>query len=94
VKVDVFTEEQMRQGFRELASGTVAPTLYGLSAFGPEFCVYAYNSLTRSLDPPCIPRDTIIIDDTAPEAQWAYNLLEETGEAKLREIVDHIKAMV
>lgn len=81
----------MLQGFRELASGTVAPTLYGLSAFGPQFCVYAYNSVTRST---LHPRDTIIIDDTAPEAQWAYNLLEETGEAKLREIVNHIKTMV
>ncbi len=68
----------MRQRVREFASGTIStPTLYGLSAFGPQFCVYAYN-YARTLDPPAIARDPVV-NDTAPEAQWAYNLLEEKG---------------
>lgn len=87
-------DDQMRQRFREFASGTVhTPTLYGLSAFGPQFCVYMYNFATRSIEPSGIARNQDIVNDTAPEARWAYNLLEETGEAKLREIVKDIKGM-
>jgi len=85
---------QMRDRYREFASGSISiPTLYGLSAFGPQFSVYAYNPASRSLTPPKIYPDPYIINDEAPEDRWAYNLLEEAGEAKLREIVGHVKAM-
>ena len=87
-------DDQMRLRFREFASGTVCtPTLYGLSAFGSQFCVYAYESATRSIDPSAIARDLAIVNDTAPAARWMYNLLEEAGEAKLREIVNAVKGM-
>jgi hypothetical protein len=80
--------------FRKFASGTVStPTLYGLSTFGPQFCVYTYDSATRSVDPTAIARDLAIINDTAPEARWMFNLLEEAGEAKLRDIVNAVKGM-
>jgi len=37
-------DKQMREGFREFASGNIStPTLYGLSAFGPQFSVYTYD---------------------------------------------------
>ena len=37
-------DDKIRQRFREFASGTVfTPTLYGFSAFGPQFRVYTYN---------------------------------------------------
>ncbi|KAF8182298.1 hypothetical protein BJ912DRAFT_978519 [Pholiota molesta] len=80
-------DDQMRQRFREFASGTISTaTLYGLSAFGPKFC-------TRRIDPPAIARDLVLVNDTAPEARWAYNLLEPAGEAKFREVVNAVKEM-
>ncbi|KAG5639724.1 hypothetical protein H0H81_000004 [Sphagnurus paluster] len=85
-------DEQMRQMFRELASGPILiPTLYGVSAFGPQFCVYALESATGTISPPAITRDLNAANDAAPEAQWAYNLLEPAGEEKLREVVCVIK---
>ncbi|KIM78064.1 hypothetical protein PILCRDRAFT_824776 [Piloderma croceum F 1598] len=87
-------DDQMRQRFREFASGTIpTATLYGISAFGPQFCVYAFESATRSIDPPAVARDLVVVNDIAPEARWAYNLLEPGGEAKFREVVNAVKGM-
>ena len=87
-------DDQMRQKFREFASRTIpTATLYGLSAFGPQFCVYAFEPATRSIDPPAIARDLVVVNDIAPEARWAYNLLEPAGEAKFREVVNVVKGM-
>ncbi|KAF8891926.1 hypothetical protein CPB84DRAFT_1783853 [Gymnopilus junonius] len=87
-------DDQMRRGFREFASGSIPiATLYGLSAFGPQFCVFAFESPTRSIDPPAIARDLVIVSDIAPEARWAYNLLEPVGEAKFRQVVNAVKRM-
>lgn len=91
-------DDQMRQRFRELASGTVTiptATLYGVNAFGPQFCVYAFESATRSIDPPAIARGLVVVNDIAPQApgRWAYNLLEPAGEAKFREVVNAVKGL-
>jgi hypothetical protein len=47
------------------------------STVSVQFCVYSYNSAARSLDPSYIAPDPVILNDTAPEARWMYNLLEE-----------------
>lgn len=79
----------MRQGFRDFASSTIPiATLYG-----PKFCVYAFDSATRGIDPPAIARDLIVVNDTAPEARWAYNLLEPAGKAVFRQVVSAVKGM-
>jgi len=87
-------DRQMRDRYLEFASGSISiPTLYGLSAFGPQFSVYTYDPASKNLTPHEIPHDPRRLNDEAPEDRWAYNLLEEAGEAKLREIVAHVKAM-
>lgn len=87
-------DKQMRESYLDFASGNIStPTLYGLSAFGPQFSVYTYDPASGYLVPREIPRDLRYINDVAPKDRWAYNLLEEAGEAKLREIVAHVKAM-
>ena len=88
-------DRQMRDSYRKFASGSIStPTLYGLSAFGPKFAIYTYYPASRILTPlPEILLDPHFLNDEAPEDRWAYNLLEEAGEAKLREIVGHVKAM-
>jgi hypothetical protein len=61
-------DEQMRQTFREFASCSIpTASLYGLSAFGPQFCVYAFESVTRRIDPPAIARDLAVVNDTCPK---------------------------
>ncbi|KAF9471552.1 hypothetical protein BDN70DRAFT_938861 [Pholiota conissans] len=87
-------DDQMRQSFREFASATIpTPILYGLSAFGPRFCVYAFDSATQRIDPPTIARDLVIVNNIAPAARWAHNLLEPAGEAKFREVVNAVMGM-
>ncbi|EDR00694.1 uncharacterized protein LACBIDRAFT_333932 [Laccaria bicolor S238N-H82] len=44
-------------------------TLHGISAFGPQFCVYTYDTATPSLAPSVIARDRTII---ASQARWRY----------------------
>jgi len=88
-------DRQMRDRYLEFASGSIStPILYGLSAFGPQFSVYTYDPASTNLTPHEISRDPHRLNDVAPEDQWAYNLLEEAGEAKLREIVGNVKSMV
>jgi hypothetical protein len=46
-------DKQMREGYREFASSNIStPTLYGLSAFGPQFSVYTYDPASGYLAPP------------------------------------------
>ncbi|KAJ3552168.1 hypothetical protein NP233_g12945 [Leucocoprinus birnbaumii] len=88
---------QMRGRFREfvVAGDTVAlPVLYGLSAFGPRFCVYSYTQATRVIEPVAVPRDAESVSDVAPKERWECSLLDAVGEARFREVVDGIKAMV
>lgn len=58
-------------------------TLYGVSAFGSQICIYAFDTATVSLDPPAIARDLVVVNDSAPETGGAYDLLQPKGEAKL-----------
>ncbi|KAF8340596.1 uncharacterized protein EI90DRAFT_3036117 [Cantharellus anzutake] len=78
----------MREGFLDFTSNIPIPTLYGLSALGTRFCVYKYTVADRSVIPPRIP------PGVAPKERWDFDLLEAEGEARLKGIVTHIKAMV
>ncbi|KIK02507.1 hypothetical protein K443DRAFT_677585 [Laccaria amethystina LaAM-08-1] len=76
-------DKQMREGYREFASSNIStPTLYGLSAFGPQFSVYTYDPASGYLAPPEIPHDLRYLNDVAPKDRWAYNLLEEAGRRR------------
>ena len=87
-------DNQMRDRFRELSSGPLpTPKLLGISSFGTQFCVYTFTTETRTLQPRFIMADVDIINDIAPEDRWAFNLLNDEGEAKLREVVTAVKAM-
>lgn len=70
------------------------PTLYGLSALGTRICVYEYTVANRSLTPLRIVPHPELVTDTAPKERWILDILEPQGEARLKEVVGHIKAMV
>ena len=60
---------------------------------GPRFSVYEYNRATNTLLPPSITRDAMFVTDVAPADRWNYELLEDGGETKMRELVEEVKAM-
>ena len=88
------TNDQMHNCFHEFSSGSIPmPKLVGISSFGTWFCVYTFTTKTRILELNLIVVDAHITNDIAPEDRWAFDLLSDKGEAKLREVVTAVKAM-
>ena len=68
--------------------------LIGISAMGTRLAVYEYTPNDRSLAPPRIIRpDHCPFIDTAPEKRWSNDIMEDSGEAKLRALVNEAKEM-
>ncbi|KIM51717.1 hypothetical protein SCLCIDRAFT_142639 [Scleroderma citrinum Foug A] len=85
-------DAQMCERLFSLVDHLVTPKLYGISVMGTCLAIYEYSKKMNLLTPPVIapdPEDT----DIAPADPWAYELLEEAGEAKVKELVASIKAM-
>ncbi|KAI6039464.1 hypothetical protein EDC04DRAFT_1726536 [Pisolithus marmoratus] len=88
-------DDQMRHRLLDFIEGTVPiPKLYGISAFGTRICVYEYTTEDRTLTPACIIPHPLIVTDTAPKERWNLDILGQEGEARLKEVVAHIKEMV
>ena len=47
----------------------------------------------RDVKPNLIMADARIINDIVPEDRWAFDVLNDEGEAKLREVVTAVKSM-
>ncbi|KAG8903062.1 hypothetical protein FRC01_009342, partial [Tulasnella sp. 417] len=64
------------------------PTLYGISAFGTKVRFYSLDT-ARGLviEPPLISRNLGGVTDGIPESQWADDVLEASGEDKLRGVL-------
>ena len=95
---DISTREKADQQMRDrfvaiIGRNLVIPKLYGISAMGTRFSVYEYNKETNVLLPPSIARDAMYVTDVAPADRWNYELLEDGGEQKMREVVAEVKAM-
>ena len=87
-------DDQMRDRFREFASGSIpTPKLVGISSFGTQLCVYTFTSETRTLEPALITADAHVLNDVAPQNRWAFDMLDEEGEKRLREVVVAAKSM-
>lgn len=82
----------MRERLFSLVDHLVTPKLYGISAMGTCLAIYEYSKETNLLTLPVIAPDPEYTD-VAPADPWAYELLEEAGEAKVKELVASIKAM-
>lgn len=84
---------QMRDGVRELISELRIPKLHGVSALGVRLAFYHYDAATRILEPPAIPRDPILINDTAPAVRWNVDLLSDEGYERLVQLATEVKNM-
>jgi hypothetical protein len=90
-------DDQMRERIldSDFTAGSIhIPKLYGISALGTRFCVYEYTPASRSLTPLRIAPHPHPVTDTAPKERWDLDFLEPQGEARLKEVVRHIKEMV
>ena len=57
---------------------------------GTQLCFYE-RPRSGPTSPPRFPPDSELETDTAPEARWDCNILEEEGEQRFKRMVDEIK---
>jgi len=81
-------DDQMRDSFRELRANLVTPRLPAISAFGTRIAFYEYIAATKAVTPPAI-----FLNDMAPADRWNYDILEADGIARMRQVVQDVKAM-
>ena len=87
-------DDQMRDLFPELVSGSIpTPKFIGISSFGTQFCVYSFTSETWTFELALITADAHVLNDVTPQDRWALDILNDEGEAKLREVVGVAKSM-
>ena len=86
-------DNEMRVHFRDHRHNLVTPRLPGISAFGTRMAFYEYVVTTNTLTPGAISTDPESVDYEAPAERWGYDLLEADGIAKMREVVEDVKAM-
>ncbi|KAG9028308.1 hypothetical protein FRB95_006612 [Tulasnella sp. JGI-2019a] len=87
-------DQQIRERLGDLREMCPIPTLHAISAFGTAICFYSINTKVQRpvITSHGIPRDRIVSNDTAPRDRWNYDVLEADGEARVRELVDSIRA--
>ncbi|KAF8554396.1 hypothetical protein OG21DRAFT_1412610 [Imleria badia] len=85
---------QIRERLDDLADQCPISTLHGVSAMGTRLCFYHLDTTDVEADimPLNIPRHPTRVSDTAPIERWDCDLLDVVGEARLRAVVDSIKA--
>jgi len=85
-------DAQLRDRMAHLSSHCPLPTLHAVSAIGTRLCFYSLNlhEQTLVIVPRAIPRDPIVLTDTAPADRWALDVLEPAGETKLRAVIQEI----
>ncbi|KAH9168667.1 hypothetical protein EDB89DRAFT_2231711 [Lactarius sanguifluus] len=80
--------------FRDLRHSLVTPRFPDIGAFGTRMAFYEYvvanNRITlRAIIMP----DPDTLNDTAPIERWNYDLLEDDGINRIRQVVQDVKAM-
>ena len=87
-------DDQMRTIFFDFSSDPLPPSkLIGISAMGTRFAVYEYTTNDHHLDPPRIIDHPDIVTDTAPKERWRDDIMEDSGEAKFKALVNEAKEM-
>ena len=84
---------QMRDCIRDLITELRTPKLHGVSALGVRLAFYHYDAATQVLEPPAIPRDPILVNDTAPAVRWSVDLLSDEGYERLDQLATEVKNM-
>ena len=86
-------DEQLRRRLLETSVATKIPVLHGISAFGTKIAFYKYATDTELTEPRSITPEPGLETDTAPREWWAFDILEEEGAQKFRDVVENVKEM-
>ncbi len=86
-------DRQLRQRFLDISPDMEIPVLHGVSAFGTKIAFYHYDNESRRLKPASIASDPYVLMDPAPKKWWHYDILEQEGADKFREVVNEVKKM-
>ena len=87
-------DNQMRAIFVDFSDDHLPQSkLIGLSAMGTRFAVYEYTTKNRRLHPPRILDHPDIVTDTAPKGRWSDDIMEDSGEANFKALVNAVKEM-
>ncbi|KAH7907657.1 hypothetical protein BJ138DRAFT_1116514 [Hygrophoropsis aurantiaca] len=105
-KQQPIAEEAPRLPFPQLLSrnlkrfpptDALPPKLVGISVMGTRFAVCEYSPADRAFLHPLVtpPGDPENLADTATPSRerWQYDILEEDGEAKIKQIAAELKEM-
>lgn len=84
---------QLRRSFADIGPNVKIPVLHGVLAFGTKIAFYEYDTRSGHLKQGRITPDSDSLPDTAPKVWWRYNITEQEGANKFREIVDRVKGM-
>ena len=82
---------QIRKRLIDVADDVNIPMLHGVSAFGTKIAFYKYTPDARSMEPRSITSEPGLEPDTAPREWWAFDILEEEGAQKFRNVVEEVK---
>lgn len=87
-------DDQMRNQFFDLHENVITPTLPGISAFGTRFALYEFVAATMELTPHLVVFDkgSAKLKSLAPADRWNLDILEPSGIAQIRKIVQDIRA--
>jgi hypothetical protein len=86
-------DTQMRDCVRTLVTELRIPKLHGVSALGVRLAFYCYDAATHLLEPVAIPRDPVLINDTAPAVRWSVDVLSDEGYEQLVQVATEVKNM-
>ena len=88
-------DDEMRTFFLDFSEDRLPQSkLIGISAMGTRFAVYEYTTNDRRLAPPRIMHHhPDPVTDTAPKERWSDDIMEYSGEAKFRALVNEVKEM-
>jgi hypothetical protein len=86
-------DKQMRRIFLDFSLEPLPSKLIGISAMGTRYAVYEYTTNDHHLNPPRIIHHPHIVTDTAPKERWSDDIMEDSGEAKFRALVNEAKEM-
>jgi hypothetical protein len=92
-------DEQMHKRFDNILHSEsfcpiLLPALTGISAIGTHFAVYWCMTHNGVVSPPQIQHHPLYCTDTAPRERWNHDVMEGSGEVRLRALTNEVKQMV
>ncbi|KAF8331944.1 uncharacterized protein EI90DRAFT_3145515 [Cantharellus anzutake] len=83
-------DKEIRDRIIDLIDDCPIPVLFAVHAMGTKLCFFTKRS-GQPVQPRAISPGPTYGTNTAPRERWEYDILEEEGELKFREMVEEIK---